>query len=82
MKNIEPFPLWEDPYSNSLTGTYKMHTTGNIISFKNGKFHNETGPAVITIDNDEYYYLEGECYSKAGWLKTQRTKKLKTLLNK
>ncbi len=60
---------------------YNKLTSGIVITsnstyyFKNGKLHNENGPAVITKDGNEYWYINGLFDRKAAPAYITKTEK-------
>ena len=49
---------------------------------KSGKNHRVTGPAFITCDDDDRYYINGNGMSKGTWEITMRKLKLRRHLDK
>jgi hypothetical protein len=52
--------------SPDFTGVYKIISTGNIHHVKDGKYHNETGPAIIWQDGSKFWYINGLAHREDG----------------
>jgi hypothetical protein len=42
-----------------FTGFCKILSTGSVMHMKNGKYHNENGPAIIWQDGSKFWYING-----------------------
>lgn len=49
-----------------FTGICQVTKSGTILHFKNGKRHNENGPAVILSDESEFWYINDLCHREDG----------------
>ena len=43
----------------NFTGVCKVTNSGCIFHFKNGKYHNESGPAIICKGGTKCWYIDG-----------------------